>query len=223
VCWPKRGAPIAQSTLTQIQGPVPDTVWSSEAALSPADICSLDPGLGVMNTFSENGISGIFWDNNRDGVVDFAAFSYEGDNTVDAVFVNNSRGELTWVAHCPTRGERIPATTHLSSEDPGDYEWGPAFWINYPEYAQAHQQPVTQPERTEPTRQTQTQQPQQGPMTAPSPLVSGELQDLGEIQDGAGTESLIWVDPAPYVGEIQPNYGQCNEDYSSCETVDSGT
>jgi hypothetical protein len=72
---------------------------------------------------------GIYWDNNKDGVVDFAAFSYEGDNAVDGVFVNDSRGALTWVAHCSPRE---------------------TAWSYYPRWAQEHSQPQPQPQQPQP-------------------------------------------------------------------------
>jgi hypothetical protein len=92
------------------------------APLTVSNVCSFAPGLGVRNPFKGRSGPGVYWDNDNDGVVDFGALSYEGDNAVDAVFVNDPRGALAWVARC------YPRATP---------------WIRYPQYLAEHarQQP----------------------------------------------------------------------------------
>jgi hypothetical protein len=151
--------------------------------LTVSNICSFNPGLGVRYPFKGPKGPGVYWDNNKDGIVDWVAFSYEGDSAVDAVFVNDRHGVLTWVAHC------YPSETR---------------WINYPEYTLEHSQPAPQPQAPESSQQLQSG-PE--PVVAPSSQLTllnilaanGSIQTQSVAPDAAGTYS--------------PNYfGACGTD-----------
>ena len=113
--------------------------------LTVTNICSFNPGLGERHAFHGPAGPGVYWDNDKNGIVDFAAFSYEGDNAVDAVFVNDAKGVLTWVAHC------YPTETH---------------WVNVGQYLADHSMPPPQPQQPQPPQQLQSS-------TTPLPGASG--------------------------------------------------
>jgi hypothetical protein len=130
-----------------------DAAGNSRAGvpLTVTNICSLNPGLGDRYPFNGPNGPGVYWDNNKNGIVEFAAFSYEGDNAVDAVFVNDRYGVLTWFAHC---------YPHQTS------------WINYPTYVSEHSQPAPQPQAP-----VSSQQLQLAPQPLQDPFFLYDLKD----------------------------------------------
>jgi hypothetical protein len=144
--------------------------------LTVNNVCTFNPGLGVHHAFRRPAGPGVYWDNNNDGVIDFAAFSYEGDNVVDAVFVNDSRGVLTWIAHCNPH------------ETP---------WISYAQVAKALSQPQPQPQQ--PQSQQQLQQ-------APPPFTGNASTQLLDILTSNASASNLYSPLPSYqpVGTIEP-------------------
>jgi hypothetical protein len=145
--------------------------------LTVNNICSFNPGLGVHYPFKGPKGPGVYWDNDKNGVVDFAAFSYEGDNAVDAVFVNNSNGVLTWVAHC------------YPHETP---------WMSYAQIAKAQSQPQAQPQQPQPPQQLQQ---------APPPLAGNAGMQLLDVLDAGSKGSNLYSPLPSYepVGTLEPN------------------
>jgi hypothetical protein len=162
---------------------IAETILQATGALPPRtpltvnNICSFNPGLGVRHPFKGTKGPGVYWDNSKDGVVDFGAVSYEGDNAVDGAFVNNSRGVLTWVAHCYPR------------ETP---------WISYVQIAKAQSQPQPQPQQPQPPQQLQQ---------APPPLTGNagmQLLDILAATTSAGDKFSPLPSYQP-VGTLEPN------------------
>jgi hypothetical protein len=76
---------------------------SAKTPLTVHNVCQLNRGLGAIHYTTIENEPVAYWDNNHDGIVDFLAYSDDGDTAVDAAGIANSSGGVADVALCTQR------------------------------------------------------------------------------------------------------------------------